>query len=176
MKRSTYILIICMAAFFMVVFFPSLTTIAVHEWLGLVILPIFVIHIVINSGKPASLAVSLFRGKSGRRSLSIIFRIAVDIGILVCLVLCEFSGLMISATVLPAFGVYVPDGYYAWTPVHALSATLLLAFLIVHVALQRPAIVQAVKNFRKKSGKSLNPDRSSEAATPSETKAPGSKG
>ncbi|MFR7404215.1 MAG: DUF4405 domain-containing protein [Coriobacteriaceae bacterium] len=44
------------------------------------------------------------------------------------------SGLMESGTVLPAFGFYA-EGYDFWGPLHAASAKVLLALLVVHGAL-----------------------------------------
>ena len=38
---------------------------------------------------------------------------------------------LVSATVLPAFGLFAP-GYFVWDPLHAASAKVLLALVLVH--------------------------------------------
>ncbi|MDO4289622.1 MAG: hypothetical protein Q4C41_00135 [Eggerthellaceae bacterium] len=40
---------------------------------------------------------------------------------------------MVSGAVLPAFGLYA-TGYFFWNPLHAASAKVLLALLLIHVA------------------------------------------
>ena len=49
------------------------------------------------------------------------------------LAVCAVSGVMVSGAVLPAFGLYA-EGYFFWDPLHAASAKVLLALLLVHVA------------------------------------------
>ena len=60
---------------------------------------------------------------------------------------CAVSGLMVSGAVLPFFGLYA-EGYYFWGPLHAVSAKLLLALLLVHVV----AHWRWVASFLKKKG------------------------
>ncbi|MEI3231991.1 MAG: DUF4405 domain-containing protein [Gordonibacter pamelaeae] len=45
---------------------------------------------------------------------------------------CVVSGVLVSGAVLPALGYYA-QGYYFWDPLHAVSAKVLLALLLVHV-------------------------------------------
>lgn len=41
------------------------------------------------------------------------------------------SAALVSATVLPAFGLFAP-GYFVWDPLHAASAKVLLTLVLVH--------------------------------------------
>lgn len=58
--------------------------------------------------------------------------LVLDTLILVDFVVCMVSGILISGAILPTFGLYA-DGYYFWDPLHATSAKLLLALLLMHV-------------------------------------------
>ena len=51
------------------------------------------------------------------------------------------------AAVLPALGLYA-RGYFFWDPLHAASAKVLLALLLVHLALNASAVVRAVRARR----------------------------
>ena len=52
--------------------------------------------------------------------------------LLAALAFCVVSGIMVSGALLPSLGLYA-TGYYFWDPVHALSAKVLLAALLVHI-------------------------------------------
>ena len=115
------------AALFAAAVLPQITGIAAHEWLGLVALAALLMHL------SASLAALAGLSKAARRgSLLAVARIALDAALFVALVACAVSGVLISATVLPAFGLFAP-GYFVWNPLHAASAKVLLALVLVHV-------------------------------------------
>ena len=58
----------------------------------------------------------------------------LDVALVIAVVVVVLSGLMESGAVLLSFGLYA-EGYYFWGPLHATSAKVLLALLIVHGAL-----------------------------------------
>ena len=68
--------------------------------------------------------------------------ISIVLNVLIALALaaCAVSGIMISGTVLPTFGVFA-TGYYFWDPLHALSAKILLALLLIHLVLNGRAVL-----------------------------------
>ena len=61
-------------------------------------------------------------------------RLLLNGALLFLLALCVVSGLMVSGTVLPAFG-FVAQGFFFWDPLHAFSAKALAALLLVHIVL-----------------------------------------
>ena len=65
--------------------------------------------------------------------------------------LCVVSGIMVSGALLPSLGLYA-TGYYFWDPVHALSAKVLLAALLVHIVLRIPVVMSV---FRRHSSNSF---------------------
>lgn len=64
--------------------------------------------------------------------------------LLVALAFCVVSGAMVSGTLLPSLGFYA-TGYYFWGPLHALSAKVLLAALLVHIVLRTPATASVLR-------------------------------
>lgn len=113
-KRNLAIDLIALLVY-LVVATPAITGIGLHEWLGLGVLVVFFVHIA------AALARKLRVGN-----------FVLDVLILVVLATATVSGLMVSGAVLPTFGLYA-EGYYFWDPLHAISAKVLLALLLVHV-------------------------------------------
>ena len=51
--------------------------------------------------------------------------------------------------VIEAVGLYA-DGYYFWDPLHAMSAKLLLALMLVHVAVHWPWFAKVFKKRKEK--------------------------
>lgn len=114
-KRNLAIDLIALLVY-LVVATPAITGIGLHEWLGLGVLVVFFVHI----------AAALVRKPR-------VGNFVLDVLILVVLAAATVSGLMVSGAVLPAVGLYA-EGYYFWDPLHAISAKVLLALLLVHVA------------------------------------------
>ena len=109
---------------------PALTGVGVHEWLGLG-------RSCSWSCTPPSMAGGWRRpcAPSARAPLPPASgNLAVDALAFVALAACAVSGLLVSGDVLRAFGWYA-EGYYFWDPLHAVSAKVLLALVVVHVAL-----------------------------------------
>ena len=111
---------------------PAFTGIAPHEWIGIGAFVALVAHL--------ALGMDFFsRAFRSPRSFGRVGRALLDAALVVTLVVCAVSGIMVSATVLPAFG-YVAQGYFVWDPMHALSAKILLALLMVHMVLAAPMV------------------------------------
>jgi hypothetical protein len=100
---------------------PGITGIPFHEWVGLGAFVLLAAHCAVRG---------MWRGTRGK---ALGFTI-LNVLLLLMVALCVVSGLMVSGTVLPVFGLYA-DGYYFWDPLHAVAAKLLLALLLVHIAL-----------------------------------------
>lgn len=114
------------AALFAVAVLPQLTGIAAHEWLGIAALAALLAHLAASLDALAGLCRATARG-----SLLALARAALDAALFLALAVCAVSGALVSATVLPAFGLFAP-GYFVWDPLHAASAKVLLALVLVH--------------------------------------------
>lgn len=119
---------------------PALTTIPIHEWLGIAAFVVLAVHLVFGLGEAWSMARSADRSKRAARWSNLV----VDVLLLIALSVCMVSGLLVSGTVLPMFGLFA-DGYYFWDPLHAASAKALLALLVVHLALHARWIANAAR-------------------------------
>ena len=123
MKTAKTILVAdaVLAVLFIACELPGVTGVSVHEWLGIVL----AVALLAHAGKRVLTTV-----KNARSAACLV----VDVALLVTLAVCVVSGMMISGSVLPFFGYYA-TGYYFWSPLHAAAATVLLAVLLVHAAL-----------------------------------------
>lgn len=65
--------------------------------------------------------------------------------------MCVVSGVFVSATVLSAFGLFAP-GYFVWDPLHAASAKVLLALVLVHAVSHAGKLTGFLKTRRFKGG------------------------
>jgi hypothetical protein len=103
---------------------PLITGWAVHEWVSIGLLLVFVVHCATHF----DWIVSTFRHRGERVRTA---NLALDVATLIVFMVCMVSGLMVSRHIVPLFG-FVSPGYFIWNPIHSLSAKLLLALLIVH--------------------------------------------
>lgn len=125
---------------------PALTGIPFHEWAGLGVFVVFLVHAAQHADLVVEVVKGAFRGRKGHRA----WNIALDVLITVSFVVCTVSGVLISGTVLPAMGLYA-DGYFFWSPLHAASAKLLLALLAVHVVVHLRMVSRILKDDGKRS-------------------------
>ncbi len=136
MDRRRFTLDCVMLAAYLLSALPVLTGIAAHEWIGLVVAVVFFAHL--SLGVSRALKAPKSRGRRGRAVA--LANAVLDVLVLLAAALVLVSGIMISATVLPATG-FVAYGYYFWNPLHAAAAKALLALLLVHVFAHVPWIV-----------------------------------
>lgn len=127
-------------ALYVVVSLPALTGVGPHEWLGLGVGLVLLVHGVQHADFVARLL-------SGRRSLRAAGRVLLDAALVIAVVVVMLSGLMESGAVLLSFGLYA-EGYYFWGPLHAASAKVLLALLVVHGALNIGALRRLIQRSR----------------------------
>lgn len=111
---------------YIVVSLPAMTGVGAHG-LGLGIGLVLLVH----GAQHVDFAGHLLTSRGAWRAKG---RILLDAALVLSVAVVVLSGLMESGTVLPAFGFYA-EGYYFWGPLHAASAKVLLALLVVHGAL-----------------------------------------
>nr|WP_221899057.1 DUF4405 domain-containing protein [Gordonibacter massiliensis (ex Traore et al. 2017)] len=126
-------------AVYLVVSNPALTGIDAHEWLGLGVLLVFLVHCVAHADWVGS---ALFG--FGRAAWSVRGNLALDVLILAAFAVVMVSGLGVSGAVLPSMGLYV-EGYFFWDPLHSIAAKVLLALLLLHVVVHGKWIIGLIK-------------------------------
>lgn len=113
---------------YLVIANPLITGIALHEWLGLGVLVVFLVHTAVHY----DWVIDVMKRRNKGVSLSRQGNLILDVLLLLTFLVVTVSGLCISGEVLPSFGVYM-KGYYFWDPLHIVSAKVLLALIVVHV-------------------------------------------
>ena len=127
---------------------PAVTGIPVHEIVGAAVLVVFLVH----CAQHVEVVAETIKGALSSRRAFRAANVALDALIVIALMVCIVSGLLISGTVLPMAGLYA-DGYFFGGPLHAASAKLLLALLLIHVAAHFRMVIRLV---RSKTGVNLN--------------------
>jgi hypothetical protein len=122
---------------------PNITGLAVHEWVSLGVLVVFVVHVAQHYDWIADTLRKLTR----HPPLSQTGNLALDVATVIAFIVAMVSGIMVSRYVLPALG-FVAPGYFFWLPTHLMSAKILLALLVVHVAVHARPLWSYLKGRR----------------------------
>lgn len=130
MRAPRVVFDIVLLALYLAATNPALTGVPFHEYLGTGVFVLLVAHVVASGEGLGG------RGRWAQRVL--------NGALLVSLAFCVVSGAMVSGTLLPSLGFYA-TGYYFWGPLHALSAKVLLAALLVHIVLRTPATASVLR-------------------------------
>lgn len=146
-KRNALVVDLIVLVVYLVVANPALTGIGVHEWLGIAAFVAFVAHAAQHGDWVAETARTAF----ARPSLGRTGHFVLDALIVVAFMTCTVSGVLVSGAVLPALGLYA-DGFFFWDPLHAASAKVLLALLVVHVVAHWRWIAGLFRGSRDKRG------------------------
>jgi Domain of unknown function (DUF4405) len=117
------------------------TGIAVHEWLGIGLGVVLLIHLTLHWDWVIRTTQKLLR-RNGRER----FIWLVNLLLLVSMTLCIASGILISAVALPALGITLPASSF-WRQVHGTTATLTLILVPIHAALRWRWIVGVARRF-----------------------------
>lgn len=126
---------------YMLVSFPALTGIPVHEWMGLGLYVVFFVHVCVQTGW----ILSTIRRVRDKKPAKEVGRLVLNVLLLIFLTLVTVSGLMVSGHVLPSLGLYA-NGYFFWAPLHAFSAKALFALILIHIVIH----LRTVASFFKK--------------------------
>ena len=122
---------------------PRLTGLPAHEWLGLSLGIIVMIHLVQSWTWIASTTTGLVRRATWRTRVNFVLNLLLFI----LLVLVITSGVAISAVALPALGVATIDDR-SWRSLHNLSLNWLVLLLGFHVAMNwRPLLSGLRRSF-----------------------------
>ncbi|MBX9034570.1 DUF4405 domain-containing protein [Gordonibacter massiliensis (ex Traore et al. 2017)] len=122
---------------------PALTGIGVHEWLGLAVFVVLLVHAALHF----DWIVDTVKGAAKAPSAVRLGNLLLDALSLAAFVVVTVSGLGVSGSVLASFGLYA-NGYYFWDPLHAISAKVLLALLVVHVVVHWKWFYNVLKKER----------------------------
>jgi hypothetical protein len=131
-KQNRNKLLIDLGAFvaFLISMDPRSSGIPVHEWLAVTITGVIVLHLLLNWSWIVDLTKHLFiKSTNGARLNYVLNWLLFIDGVLIML-----SGIMISESVMPFFGVTMSESF-SWRGLHDTSANLFLIILGIHLAL-----------------------------------------
>ncbi|RDB62765.1 hypothetical protein C1878_06950 [Gordonibacter sp. 28C] len=138
-KKNLIVDVVALAVY-AIVANPAITGVALHEWAGLGLVLVFLVHVAAHVDWVADTVRSALRSPSWSR----VGNLVLDVCIVVAFMVCVVSGVLVSGAVLPALGYYA-QGYYFWDPLHAISAKVLLALLLVHVVVHARWFIRFAK-------------------------------
>ena len=142
MRRTRFLLILDTILFVSLVLLvePRFAGLAVHEWLGLAIMPLIVVHIVYAWRWIAATLVRLGVKGAWRLRVNVVLNMALFIAFTVAI----FSGLMTSFIALPSLGI-APGNYGSWLLLHNQWTLYVQILAGLHVAMNWGWIVGAVR-------------------------------
>lgn len=127
---------------FLAAFAPYSTGIPIHEWLGIAVGGVVLVHLLLQWDWIIKTTRNFFDKIPARKRLNY----ALNALFFIDTVIIIFTGLMISEVVLPVLGITV-----AYTPVyftiHSLAADIAVLITGLHVALHWKWIVKTVQRF-----------------------------
>ena len=144
LSRTKINLLLDIALFliFVVTYQAKATGITLHEWLGVGIAGVILTHILLHWPWVVSITQQFFKKLKAEPRVNYIVNAAIFIGFTTTI----FSGLMISHSVLPFFGLEVAGSGF-WKMLHFTSAEATVWLTALHVALHWRWIVNAVKRY-----------------------------
>src|SRR5690606_22375492 len=127
---------------FLVVMEPHLSDLPVHEWLGLSLTFVMVVHLLLSWDWIIQITKRFFKTVGGQNRLNYILNwLFLLEGVVIMM-----SGIMISRVALPALGLHLTLGP-GWYKLHDLSTNVALLLLGVHTALHWNWIVSTLSRY-----------------------------
>jgi hypothetical protein len=127
---------------FLAAFAPYSTGIPIHEWLGIAVGGVIIVHLLLHWDWIDKTTRSLFGKMPARKRINAILNALFFIDTVIII----FTGLIISEVVLPVLGITI-----AFAPVyitiHNLTANIAVLITGLHIALHWKWIVKAVQRF-----------------------------
>lgn len=115
---------------FTVAYSYGFTGIFIHEWLGLAVGLVLLVHLTLHWDWVVRTSRRLLR-RNGRDRLIWL----VNLALLFAMTLCVASGIMISRVAMPALGFFLTTNLF-WDRLHILTAEITLGLVPVHIALR----------------------------------------
>ena len=115
---------------FIVAYSFGFTGDVIHEWLGIALGLVLLVHLTLHWDWVLRTSRKLLRRPGQDRLIWL-----VNLALLFAMTLCIASGIMISRSALPTLGIYLATNEF-WNRLHIVSAEVTLWLVPVHVALR----------------------------------------
>jgi hypothetical protein len=121
---------------------PRSSGIPVHEWLTIAIAGVIIVHLLLNWNWIVEMTKRLFVKSTNGARLNYVLNWTLFInGVLIML-----SGIMISQSVVPSFGITLPSNF-EWRGLHEFSTNFAMLLMGLHIALHWSWIKNMVKRL-----------------------------
>lgn len=127
---------------FLVAYEPTLTGVAVHEWLSLAFASALIVHLLLHWDWVVQITQKFFRKLFHTSRLNYFLNLAL----LIDFVMIFLSGLLISRSVLPAFGLQSVKNP-TWSFLHSSAADFSLLLIGLHLALHWKWILSTAERY-----------------------------
>jgi len=142
MSRLALVVDVVLLAVVLSLFSPRATGLPLHEWIGLGLFGIILVHLLLSWAWIATSTRRIFAPGHRRTRINLALNWLLFVLVLVEVV----SGVMISRVALPAFGVAtVEDG--TWRALHNQTLNWTLLVLGVHIAMNWQALIRGVQRY-----------------------------
>ena len=141
--KTKLVMNILIAALVLALLSTSLTGLEWHEWLGIGIGTMLVVHLLLGWKWIASITRRLFQSLPGLTRITYL----VDFTLFVAMTLAIYSGLMISRVAIPALGLNGAAPNFMWRGLHSFSSRSLLVLVGLHLAISWNWIVSTVSKY-----------------------------
>lgn len=145
LQKTRYVMDVLLLISFMIVSAPQATGIAGHEWLSVVFIVPFAIHLLLHWDWLLQSFKRLFTKISAKERFNLIWNYLIYLMMLFVFV----SGFLVSVALFPALDIEIQIQDF-WSKTHHDSATLIMPMLGVHLALHWSWIVKLTKRFTAK--------------------------
>lgn len=144
LARFDLVLDAALLVVFTLVYSIGFTGQSVHEWLGVAIGVVLLVHLTLHWDWVVRVSRNLV-SRRGRAKLPWL----INLLLLVSMTLCVMSGIYISVVVLPDLGVSVgaPNAFGFWRRLQSLTANITLILVPIHVAMDWRWIVGVFRNL-----------------------------
>jgi hypothetical protein len=147
LQKTRYVMDVVLLVSFMIVSAPQATGIMLHEWLSLLFIVPFAIHLMLHWDWIKKSYGQLFLKSPAKERFNIVWDFIIYIMMLVVFV----SGFLVSVALLPTFNINIQIQDF-WSKIHHDSATLIMPMLGVHLALHWDWIIIFTKKMLSKRG------------------------
>jgi cytochrome b len=127
---------------FLVVYEAKATGETVHEWLGVGMVVFIILHMLLHWQWVVHITQRFFQKIKTEPRINYM----LNVGLFISFTTIIFSGLMISRSVLPFFGLATPDTPF-WKMLHSLASDITLGLVALHIALHWQWLANAVKRY-----------------------------
>jgi len=127
---------------FVILSAPQATGVVLHEWLSLLFVVPFLIHILLHWSWVKKVTGRFLRKLPGETR----FNYFCNLVLFVLMTMVTFSGFLVSEALLPSIGIPVEVDRF-WFAAHDVTANLLLALMGVHMAMHWGWIARTVKRY-----------------------------